>query len=85
MNWQTKEIVNWLKEDRNFFCNRYNVDVKQLNASELEKEVKMLLIISGRVVQTASMDYLKNQAIKQLLKEVDWGEVVRDLREEDLN
>jgi len=83
MNWQTKEVIDWLKEDKDFFFSRYYTNVGKLTASELEKEVKMLLIIRGRVVQTAGMDYLKNQAVKQLLKEVEWEEVVKGLQKED--
>ena len=84
MNWQTKEVIDWLDEDKDLFSQRYHIDVSNLTASDLEKEVRMLLIIKGRIVQTAAIDYLKNQAVKQLLNEVTWEEVVKALQKEDV-
>lgn len=81
MNWQTKQVKDWLEES--IYFDRYGIDVNKLTVLELEKEVKQLLVTRGRVVQTAAMDYLKNQAVKQLLKEVEWEEVVKALQKED--
>jgi hypothetical protein len=81
VNWQTKQVKDWLEES--IYFDRYGIDVNKLTVLELEKEVKQLLVTRGRVVQTAAMDYLKNQAVKQLLKEVEWEEVVKALQKED--
>ena len=65
MNWQTQHIKVWL--------DHYSIPITGLSASELELTVTDYLLVRD---YPSATDRLKNAAMRELLAEVNWSELV---------
>ena len=67
MNYQTKEISDWL--DKSGIVNSRREDI-----SKLQDLVELSLLVKGNEIHPT--DYIKNMAITEFLKHVQWGELI---------
>ena len=66
MNYQTKEISDWL--------DKLGVNSGRENSLKLQNLVELSLLIKGK--DTHPTDYIKNVAVTEFLKHVQWEELI---------
>lgn len=67
MNWQTEEIDTWIIETGILISQREN-------ATNLQELVESGLLVNEKPLHIS--DHLKNLAVKEFLKNVEWKELV---------
>jgi hypothetical protein len=64
MNWQTEKVRNWIEDSK--------ICISTLNITQLQEYVESQLLVK----HFSTTDHLRNLAITELLKNVEWKELV---------